>query len=144
MRGLGIACFLAACAVSVAPSSALAKRAHASAAQASASQANVGWGSFGNTPDQNRHSPLTLINQSNVSTLGRLFTVDFRQLDPTIRLGEQSYPVEQNGTLYMTTNDGNVWAINATTGAVKWRWTPSRRCRLLGLRDCRQPRRRGV
>ena len=25
----------------------------------------------------------------------------------------------------MTTNDGNVWAIDATTGAVKWRWTPS-------------------
>ena len=56
---------------------------------------------------------------------GACSPVDFRQLDPTIRLGEQSYPVEQNGTLYMTTNDGNVWAINATTGAVKWRWTPS-------------------
>jgi glucose dehydrogenase len=118
---------LAALAFVVAPSSALAKHAavQARAAQASAAQADVGWGGFGNTPDENRHSPLTLINQSNVSNLGRLFTVDFKQLDPTIRLGEQSFPVEQNGTLYMTTNDGNVWALDATTGAVKWRWTPN-------------------
>ena len=107
-----------------------------------ASQANVGWGGFGNTPDENRYSPLTLINQGNVSSLGRLFTVDFQPFDPTIRLGEQSYPVEQNGTLYMTTNDDNVWALNATTGAVKWRWTPSDVAVSQRLRHRRQPRRR--
>jgi alcohol dehydrogenase (cytochrome c) len=56
--------------------------------------------------------------------LGRLFTVDFRQIDPSIRRGQQSYPVESNGTLYVTTNDDSVFALNATTGAVKWRWTP--------------------
>ena len=92
---------------------------------ANASLANVGWGGFGNTPDENRYSPLTQIDPSNVSQLGREFTVDFRQLAPTTRLGEQSYPVEQNGTLYVTTNDDSVWALNATTGAVKWRWSPS-------------------
>src|SRR5579871_1075599 len=89
-----------------------------------ASLANVGWGGFGNTPDENRHSPLTQIAPGNVSQLGRKFTVDFRQLDPTVRLGEQSYPVEANGTLYVTTNDDSVWALNATTGAVKWHWSP--------------------
>jgi PQQ-dependent dehydrogenase (methanol/ethanol family) len=57
--------------------------------------------------------------------LGRLFTVNFQTIDPTVRHGEQSYPVESNGTLYMTTNNDNVWALNATTGAVKWRWSPS-------------------
>lgn len=92
-----------------------------------ASLANVGWGGFGNTPDEIRFSPLTQIDPSNISQLGREFTVDFRQLDPTVRLGEQSYPVEQNGTLYVTTNDDSVWAVNATTGAVKWRWSPGDR-----------------
>ena len=90
-----------------------------------ASLANVGWGGFGNTPDENRYSPLTQIDPSNVSQLGRAFTVDFRQIDPTVRLGEQSYPVEANGTLYVTTNDDTVWALDATTGAVKWHWAPS-------------------
>ena len=85
---------------------------------------NVGWLGFGNTPDELRHSPLTQITKSNVKQLGRLFTVDFRQIDPSIRRGQQSYPVESNGTLYVTTNDDSVFALNATTGAVKWRWQP--------------------
>jgi alcohol dehydrogenase (cytochrome c) len=89
------------------------------------SNANVGWGGFGNTPDENRYSPLTQINPSNVSSLGRLFTVDFEAIDPLVRHGEQSYPVEADGTLYMTTNDDTVWALNATTGQVKWTWSPS-------------------
>jgi hypothetical protein len=86
--------------------------------------ANVGWLGFGNTPDEVRHSPLTEITKGNVSKLGRLFTVDFHAIDASIRRGEQSYPVESNGTLYVTTNDDSVFALNATTGAVKWRWTP--------------------
>ena len=97
----------------------------ASAGARSGAQLNVGWGGFGNTPDENRHSPLTDITSSNVSQLGRAFTVDFHAIDPTVRRGEQSYPVESNGTMYVTTNDDNVWALDATTGKVKWRWTPS-------------------
>ena len=90
-----------------------------------ASGGDVGWLGFGNTPDENRHSPLTQITPQNVDQLGRLFTVDFRQIDPTIRRGQQSFTVESNGTLYVTTSDNNVFAVNAVTGAVKWRWTPS-------------------
>jgi alcohol dehydrogenase (cytochrome c) len=89
-----------------------------------ASLSNVGWGGFGNTPDELRHSPLTQVTPGNVDQLGRLFTVDFQKLDPGVRRGEQSYPVVANETMYMTTNDNNVWALNATTGQVKWRWTP--------------------
>jgi PQQ-dependent dehydrogenase (methanol/ethanol family) len=85
---------------------------------------DIGWGGFGNTPDENRHTPLTDIGTGNVGQLGRLFTVDFRQIDASVRRGEQSYPVEANGTLYLTTNDDNVWALDADTGKVKWRWTP--------------------
>ena len=36
-------------------------------AATTASGPNVGWGGFGNTPNENRHSPLTLIDKSNVA-----------------------------------------------------------------------------
>ena len=96
----------------------------ASAGARNGASLNVGWGGFGNTPDENRHSPLTQIDAGNIGQLGRLFTVDFRQIDASVRRGQQSYPVEQDGTLYLTTNDDSVWALDATTGKVKWRWTP--------------------
>ena len=51
------------------------------------SPSNVGWGGFGGTPDQNRHSPLTLLDKSNVTQLGRIFSVDFRKTDSTIFRG---------------------------------------------------------
>ena len=85
----------------------------ASAAARPSASSNVGWGGFSNTPDGIRHSPLTQITKSNVDQLGRLYTVDFRQIDANVRRGEQSYPVEKDGTLYVTTNDDNVWALDA-------------------------------
>ena len=95
-----------------------------SAAASLGAEGDVGWRGFGNTPDENRYSPLTQITKSNVDGLGRLFTVDFRRIDPSIRRGQQSFPVEANGTLYVTTNNDNVFALDATTGDVKWRWRP--------------------
>jgi PQQ-dependent dehydrogenase (methanol/ethanol family) len=89
-----------------------------------ASGPNVGWGGFGNTPNELRHSGLTLITKSNVDNLGRVVTVDFHAIDAGVRRGEQSYPVVANGTMYVTTNDDNVWALDATTGKVKWRFQP--------------------
>ncbi len=82
------------------------------------------WSSWGNTPDQNRYTTLAQVTPGNVAQLGRMFTVDFRQIDPAIRRGTQSYPLAIGGRLYVTTNDDNVFALNATTGAVIWRWKP--------------------
>jgi alcohol dehydrogenase (cytochrome c) len=96
-----------------------------SAAARNSAALNVGWGGFGNTPDELRHSPLTDITTKNASQLARVYTVDFHAIDANTRRGEQSYPVESNGTLYVTTNDDNVWALDALTGKVKWRWTPN-------------------
>ncbi|MES1248532.1 MAG: PQQ-binding-like beta-propeller repeat protein [Actinomycetota bacterium] len=96
----------------------------ASASARTSTSSDVGWGGFGNTPDNVRHSTLSQITKSNVDQLAPAYTVDFQKIDSSVRRGEQSYPVESNGTLYMTTNDDNVWALDATTGKVKWRWTP--------------------
>jgi PQQ-dependent dehydrogenase (methanol/ethanol family) len=85
------------------------------------------WASFGRTPDQTRYSPLRQITPGNVDQLGRVFSVRFRELDPTIRNGQQSYPLAIGGWLYVTTNDNNVFGLDATTGRVRWRYTPPNR-----------------
>ncbi|MGE5689362.1 MAG: PQQ-binding-like beta-propeller repeat protein [Pseudomonadota bacterium] len=84
------------------------------------------WLAFGRTADQNRYSPLTQITRGNVDQLGRVFKLDFRQVDPTVRRGEQSYPLAIDGVLYLTTNDNNVWAVNGTTGKILWRYDPNK------------------
>ena len=83
------------------------------------------WLSFGRTTDNNRHSPLTEINQSNIAQLGRAYTIDWQKIDPDIKRGEQSYPLALNGTLYVTTNDANVFAVDGATGKIKWHFKPS-------------------
>ncbi|MGZ4381765.1 MAG: outer membrane protein assembly factor BamB family protein, partial [Gaiellaceae bacterium] len=82
------------------------------------------WSGWGNTPDQNRHSPLTAIDAGSVAQLGRVFTVDFRSIDSGIKRGEQSYPLAIDGRLYVTTGDDNVFAVDGVTGKVIWRWKP--------------------
>ncbi len=83
------------------------------------------WTGFGRTNDSMRHSPLTQISKSNIDQLGRAYTIDLHQLDPDTRRGEQSYPLAIGGTLYETTNDAQVFAINGATGKVLWHFKPA-------------------
>ena len=82
------------------------------------------WPAFGRTVDNNRYSPLTEITPQNVSRLGRAYTLDFLRIDPDTRRGQQSYPLAIGGTLYMTTNDANVFAIEGATGKILWQRKP--------------------
>jgi alcohol dehydrogenase (cytochrome c) len=82
------------------------------------------WTSFGRTPANDRHSPLTQITPANVSGLGKAYSVDFQKLDPDVRRGQQSYPVAVGGKLYVTTNDDNVFALDGATGKVLWQYKP--------------------
>jgi alcohol dehydrogenase (cytochrome c) len=83
------------------------------------------WVGFSRTPDGQRHSPLTEITPANVAELGRVYTDDLRKIDPTIKIGEQSYPVAVDGQLYVTSNDDNVFRIDAATGRVVWQFKPT-------------------
>jgi PQQ-dependent dehydrogenase (methanol/ethanol family) len=91
---------------------------------AGAADATGDWTGFGRTPDNLRHSPLTQIDRGNVDRLGRVFTVDLRRVDPDVRRGQQSYPLAVDGTLYVTTNNNFVFAIDGETGKVKWEYKP--------------------
>jgi alcohol dehydrogenase (cytochrome c) len=82
------------------------------------------WTAFGRTVDNNRYSPLAEITPRNVEQLGRVYTVDFLRVDPDTRRGQQSYPLAIGGTLYVTTNDANVFAIDGATGKILWQHKP--------------------
>jgi PQQ-dependent dehydrogenase (methanol/ethanol family) len=127
----------------------LSRRAHANAAQpattapalpvsrssepgtsASAAQLNEpfgpdAWGSYGGSYDEIRHSQLTEITKGNVHQLGVAFRIDFKQLDKSVPLGEQSFPIVVGGTIYVTTGNDHVFAIDGATGKPLWEYTPS-------------------
>jgi len=85
---------------------------------------NVNWAGWGNTPDMIRYSPLDQITPSNVGQLGRAFTVDLNRFIPGIKKGQQTYPIVDDGVMYVTSGDDQVFAVNATNGALLWHWQP--------------------
>ena len=84
----------------------------------------MNWVDFGNTPNENRYSPLTQITPDNVSQLGRVFTFDLNKVVPGIKKGQQSYPIVVNGTIYVTSGDDQVFAVNGVTGTMIWHYAP--------------------
>jgi alcohol dehydrogenase (cytochrome c) len=84
----------------------------------------VNWTGWGNTPNQNRYSPLTQITPSNVTQLGRVFTADLNRFVPGIKKGQQSYPLAIDGTIYFTSADDQVFAVNGATGDLLWKYAP--------------------
>jgi PQQ-dependent dehydrogenase (methanol/ethanol family) len=84
----------------------------------------VNWSSFGNTVDQNRFTTLNSITSSNVAQLGRAFTVDLNKIVPGIKKGQQTYPIVDNGVMYVTSGDDQVFAVDATNGSLLWHYTP--------------------
>jgi glucose dehydrogenase len=97
----------------------------ASARRAAPAARNVGWLSWGNTVDENRYSPLTQISPSNVDQLGRAFTIDLNKFVPGIKKGQQTYPIVVGNTMYVTSGDDQVFAVNASSGALLWRYQPN-------------------
>jgi quinoprotein glucose dehydrogenase len=81
-----------------------------------------------------RYSPLTQINQGNVKNLDQAWVYHLKPDGFTGRLRyDESIPIVIANTMYLGTPYGEVIALNATTGAVKWKFklpgddTPSKR-----------------
>ncbi len=68
---------------------------------------------------EQRHSPLTQINDKNVTELGIAWFADM----PDAR-GHESTPVEVDGTLYVTGPWSKVFAFEAKTGKPLWQFDP--------------------
>jgi quinohemoprotein ethanol dehydrogenase len=77
------------------------------------------WLTYGGTYDEQRFSSLGDISAANVGRLGLAWSTD---LDSD--RGQESTPLVVDGTMYVTTAWSKVVALDAATGAVKWRFDP--------------------
>ena len=87
---------------------------------------DAGWPAYGGDAGGTRYSPLTQITPSNVKDLAVAWT--FRTGDTGEGMKDPSEsafevtPILYDNTLYLTTTSTNVVAVNAATGALRWRF----------------------
>jgi PQQ-dependent dehydrogenase (methanol/ethanol family) len=84
------------------------------------------WSTFGLDYGQTRHVTADQITTKNLDRLGRVADVNLQKVDPSLPGGQQSYPLEIGGTLYVTTSFDHAFALDARTGRVRWHFAPSR------------------
>ena len=97
------------------------------------------WPMHGRTEGETRFSPLSRINADTAKTLGLAWSFD----TDTTR-GLEATPIVTDGVLYTTGSWSVVFAIDARTGKLLWKWDPEvpRAVGGEGLLRRRQPRRR--
>ena len=77
------------------------------------------WLSHGRTYKEQRFSPLTKINLNNINKLGLSWAFD---LDGT--RGLEATPIVVDGIMYVTGNWSRIYALNALTGELLWKYDP--------------------
>ncbi len=77
------------------------------------------WLVHGRTYDEQRFSPLTAINDTNVANLG----LDW-YLDLGTHRGQEATPIVVDGVIYVSGAWNNIYAVNAVTGDLLWRHDP--------------------
>ncbi len=75
------------------------------------------WPIYGGTPENNHYSPLSQINRENVKQLQIAWTYDTEESG-----GLQSSPIVVDGILYGLTPTEKVFALNAATGKLLWKF----------------------
>lgn len=97
-----------------------------SAAVSGATRSDVGWSAYGGDALGTRYSPLTEITPVNVSQLRVAWIFRTGELGSGVRDWTRSAfeatPILYEKTLYFTTPATNVLAVDATTGALRWRY----------------------
>ncbi|MBS0393530.1 MAG: PQQ-dependent dehydrogenase, methanol/ethanol family [Proteobacteria bacterium] len=124
-RFAGLACFVllglaaAGCRPAAAPPTAAAGRVDATRL-AAAGQEPENWFTAGRDQDGTYYSPLKLIDAGNVARLGFAWEYDLG----TPRRGQEATPIVVDGTMYTSGTWGYVYALDAATGAERWRYDP--------------------
>ena len=101
------------------------------------SDARRTWSVFGGGPDNIHYSSLDQINRDNVHSLQVAWTFDSGDQHPKSEM--ECNPIVVDGVLYATTPNGNVVALDAATGDLRWRYDATE-----GLRNIGKVRNRGV
>jgi quinoprotein glucose dehydrogenase len=84
------------------------------------------WTAYAGGKEGNRYSSNVEINKQNVSRLRQVWTFSSRDKDPENRTQNQCNPIVINGTLYGTSPQLKLLALNAATGEVKWIFDPAK------------------
>jgi quinohemoprotein ethanol dehydrogenase len=109
-----------------------------SAAIANAGGEATEWLTYGRDYAETRFSPLTQINSNNVSDLGLAWAYDTGEVR-----GHEATPLVHNGVMYFSLPWSSVVAVDARTGAEKWRFDP-RVEKSIGFKACCDVVNRGV
>ena len=88
-----------------------------SEANAKAAEKNVDWPVYGGSPENNHYSSLAQINRTNVKQLAVAWSFDTDEEG-----GLQTSPIIVNGVLYGITPTQKVFALDAATGKLKWKF----------------------
>ncbi|MAZ86989.1 MAG: PQQ-dependent dehydrogenase, methanol/ethanol family [Cellvibrionaceae bacterium] len=112
---LAVACvlLLSACDETTAP------KADTSKANPALNAGDVEWRSHGLSSDEQRYSSLSQINRDTVKQLGLEWSFDLYT-----RRGVEATPLMINRTLYVTGSWSMVYALDATSGELKWFYDP--------------------
>ena len=85
--------------------------------------APTGWSASNYDESANRYSPLTQITPANVGTLQRAWSIHLKPAGYSGRLlRDDSTPIVIGNTMYFGSPYGEVIAVDATSGAEKWRF----------------------
>ena len=95
--------------------------AFALAASSARAESGNEWTTYGGDPANMRYSALAQIGTANVATLAAAWSLQLGVLK-----GQESTPLVIGDTMYVTTSMGPryVYALDAATGAVRWRYAP--------------------
>src|SRR5262245_3003154 len=90
----------------------------AMAAAAAPSAADMQWTEHGRDGNEQRYSPLKQVNVDNVKELGLAWTADMPE-----KSSWQGTPIVVGDTMYVTTPWSNLYAYNAKTGELKFKYS---------------------
>jgi quinohemoprotein ethanol dehydrogenase len=82
------------------------------------------WLSLGRGWQADRFSPLERVNDQNVAKLGFAWEAPFRSHRGRVEHGHESTPIVVDGVMYVSGPWGSVLAVDAKTGAQRWRYDP--------------------
>lgn len=77
------------------------------------------WPVYGGALESGHYSPLTQINKANIKQLQQVWTFDTEETG-----GLQTSPIVVNGILYGLSPSQKIFALDAATGALKWKYDP--------------------
>ena len=77
------------------------------------------WPGYGRTSTEQRYSPLDQITTGNVADLGLAWYADI-----PLNRGQEATPIVVDGVVYLASSWSNVFAFDAATGELLWRYDP--------------------